>query len=161
MFLNPKTLRKYHEADETHEASNDWSSTPRCNIGLNRRVSGKGTLVVTKPENIQLIQPPMTTIGKTLIKFPLTKSVNIADEFGVAGGLFCVLKYPDSSLLKKCRLMANDWGVKYFPFSRSNLARIIAWLKKQQRLFSTLHISIDFFSPVLKLCQFNFLRWRN
>lgn len=39
--------------------------SPRCSIGLNLRVSGNGTLVVTKPENIQFIQPPITTIGKT------------------------------------------------------------------------------------------------
>ena len=43
MLLRPKTLRKYHEADETHEASSDISSIPRCSIGLKRRVSGKGT----------------------------------------------------------------------------------------------------------------------
>lgn len=115
MLLKPKTFRKYHEADDTHAASKEASSTPRCNIGLKRNVSGKGTFVVTNPENIQLIHPtknkngqviksnqeliavsgvlpPMTTIGRTLIKFPLTKSDNIADEFGVTGGLFWVLK---------------------------------------------------------------------
>lgn len=112
MLLKPKTLRKYHEADDTHAASKEASSTPRCNIGLKRNVSGKGTFVVTNPENIQLIHPteqnvihgqitpsfhianlpPITTIGKTLIKFPFTKSDSIAVEFGETGGLFWVLK---------------------------------------------------------------------
>lgn len=88
MFLKPNTLRKYQEADDTQDASNDCNSTPRWSIGLKRKVKGNGTFVVTKPENIQLIHPPITTIGKTLIKFPFTKSVNIADELGVTGGRF-------------------------------------------------------------------------
>lgn len=57
MLLKPKTFRKYQDADDTHAASKEASSTPRCNIGLKRNVSGKGTFVVTKPENIQLIHP--------------------------------------------------------------------------------------------------------
>lgn len=57
MLLRPKTLRKYQDADETHAASKEASSTPRCNIGLKRNVKGNGTFVVTKPENIQFIQP--------------------------------------------------------------------------------------------------------
>ena len=51
MLLSPKTFRKYHEADETQEASKDMSSIPLWSIGLKRRVRGKGTLVVTKPGN--------------------------------------------------------------------------------------------------------------
>jgi hypothetical protein len=43
MLLRPKTLRKYHDADDTHAASNDISSMPRCSIGLKRNVSGNGT----------------------------------------------------------------------------------------------------------------------
>lgn len=53
MLRSPKTLRKYQEAEETQAASRDPSSTPRCNIGLNRRVSGNGTLAV-KHKNIVL-----------------------------------------------------------------------------------------------------------
>lgn len=32
-------------------------------------------LLVTKPENVQLIHPPMTIIGKTFVKLPFTMSV--------------------------------------------------------------------------------------
>ena len=139
MFLNPKTLRKYQEADDTHEASNDCNSTPRWSIGLNLNVRGNGTFVVTNPENIQLIHPPITTMGRTLIKLPLTRSVSIAEELGAAGGRFCVLKYPDYSLLKKCFFMVNaDW-VKYFPFSRKRRARIIAWLENHKDIIKTLN----------------------
>lgn len=92
MLRNPNTFKKYQDADDTQAASSDANSTPRCNMGLKRNVSGNGTLVVTKPLNIQLIQPPMTTIGSTLIKLPLTMSDNMAVEFGVTGGRFCVLK---------------------------------------------------------------------
>jgi hypothetical protein len=46
MLRNPKTFKKYHEADETHDASSATSSTPLCNIGLNLRVSGNGTFAV-------------------------------------------------------------------------------------------------------------------
>lgn len=92
MLLKPKTFRKYHEAEDTQAASSEASSTPRWSIGLKRNVSGKGTFVVTKPENIQLIHPPMITIGNTLIKFPFTMSESIAVEFGLTGGRFWVLK---------------------------------------------------------------------
>lgn len=92
MLLNPNTLRKYHEADDTQAASNEASSTPLCNIGLKRKVNGKGTFVVTKPENIQLIHPPITIIGSTLMKLPLTRSESIAVELGLGGARFCVLK---------------------------------------------------------------------
>lgn len=44
MLRRPKTLRKYHEAEDTQEASRDTSSTPLCSIGLNLRVNGNGTL---------------------------------------------------------------------------------------------------------------------
>ena len=53
MLLRPKTFKKYQEADETHDASRETNSTPLCNIGLNLRVSGKGTLAVEKDENIE------------------------------------------------------------------------------------------------------------
>lgn len=48
MLRNPKTFKKYQEAELTHEASNDASSTPRCNIGLKRSVRGKGTFAKMK-----------------------------------------------------------------------------------------------------------------
>ena len=51
MLRRPKTLRKYHDADETHEASSDTSSTPRCSIGLKRSVSGNGTLAAIGKRN--------------------------------------------------------------------------------------------------------------
>lgn len=108
MLRNPNTFRKYHDALETQAASSEANSTPRCNIGLKRSVNGNGTFVVTNPENIQFIQPPMKTMGKTLMKFPLTMSDSMADEFGLTGCRFCVLKYPVSALLKKCRRIAND-----------------------------------------------------
>lgn len=92
ILRKPNTFRKYHDAEDTQAASNEANSTPRCNIGLKRSVSGKGTLVVTNPENIQLIQPPMTTMGSTLMKLPLTKSDSIAVEFWLTGLRFCVLK---------------------------------------------------------------------
>lgn len=71
MLLKPKTFRKYHEADETQDASSDINSIPRCNIGLNLNVRGNGTLVVTNPEKCQLIQPPITIMGKTFVKLPI------------------------------------------------------------------------------------------
>lgn len=46
ILRNPNTFKKYHEADDTHEASSDTSSTPLCNIGLNLNVRGKGTFAV-------------------------------------------------------------------------------------------------------------------
>ncbi|KAH9415102.1 hypothetical protein DERP_006190 [Dermatophagoides pteronyssinus] len=88
----PKTFRKYHDADDTHDASNDNSSIPRCNIGLKRNVNGNGTLVVTKPENVQLIQPPINIIGNTFVMFPFNISVIIDGSvigFGGAEFLFC------------------------------------------------------------------------
>lgn len=100
MLRKPNTFKKYQDALDTHAASSEANSTPRCNIGLNRSVSGNGTLVVTKPENIQLIQPPIKTMGSTLMKFPLTMSDSMAVEFGLTGARFCVLKYPVSALLK-------------------------------------------------------------
>src|SRR6056300_228889 len=39
-------------------------------MGLNLKVSGKGTFVVTNPEKCQLIQPPITIMGKTFVKLP-------------------------------------------------------------------------------------------
>lgn len=128
MLRKPNTFKKYHDALETQAASSEANSTPRWSIGLKRNVNGNGTFVVTNPENIQLIQPPMNTIGRTLMKFPLTMSESMADELGLTGCLFCVLKYPISALLKKFRRIANDWAVKYLPFSRNKRARIIAWL---------------------------------
>ena len=77
MLLKPKTFRKYHEADETQDASNDINSIPRCNIGLNLNVRGNGTLVVTNPEKCQLIQPPITIMGKTFVKLPKTQKIQI------------------------------------------------------------------------------------
>jgi len=44
MLLSPKTFKKYQEADETHEASSETSSTPLWSMGLKRRVNGNGTL---------------------------------------------------------------------------------------------------------------------
>lgn len=43
MLRKPKTFKKYHDADDTHEASKWDNSIPRCNIGLKRSVNGNGT----------------------------------------------------------------------------------------------------------------------
>lgn len=106
MLLRPKTFKKYQEADETHEASSETNSTPLCNIGLNLKVSGKGTLanteiinfmnseigqgnlLVTKPENAQLIHPPMMSMGRTFVTFPLSISVMVLGSvIGLGAGL--------------------------------------------------------------------------
>ena len=74
MLLKPNTFKKYQLADDTQLASRLISSIPRCSITLNRSVSGNGTLVVTKPENVQLIQPPISSIGSTLVTLPFSMS---------------------------------------------------------------------------------------
>ena len=76
------------------DASRLESSIPRCNIGLNLNVRGKGTLaestenlgslhktlvrasvLVKKPEKAQLIQPPITIMGSMFVRFPFIMSV--------------------------------------------------------------------------------------
>ena len=56
------------------------------------RVRGKGTLVVMNPENVQLIQPPMTIMGRTLVRFPFNMSIIMVGScigfFGGAVGRF-------------------------------------------------------------------------
>lgn len=81
ILRSPKTLRKYQDAELTlrrkcrnnqapndvfvylcidsalcvyHEASSDSSSIPCCNMGLKRRVSGKGTLAVQREAGREL-----------------------------------------------------------------------------------------------------------
>lgn len=169
MLRKPNTFKKYHDALETQAASSEASSTPRCSIGLKRNVNGNGTFVVTNPENIQFIQPPMITMGRTLMKFPLTMSDSMADELGLTGCRFWVLKYPASALLKKCRRIANDWAVRYLPFSRSKRARIIAWLQKHEFYIKNndweksqaIKFSWKSKLPVLDLCELNFFLWWN
>lgn len=112
----------YNSLKPYQEASRETSSTPLCNIGLNRRVNGNGTLavkskenvysvsfknhqpssmntlrltvfrfliclticfvfdnffylLVKKPENAQLIHPPITIIGNTFVTLPFSMSV--------------------------------------------------------------------------------------
>lgn len=48
MLRSPKTLRKYHDADDTQAASKYDNSTPLCNIGLKRSVKGNGTFAKLK-----------------------------------------------------------------------------------------------------------------
>ena len=43
MDLKPNTFKKYHDAEDTQEASKETNSIPLCNIGLNLKVRGKGT----------------------------------------------------------------------------------------------------------------------
>lgn len=89
--LRPKKLRKYHESEDTHLTSMSGVSIPRCNIDLNPKVRGKGSLtreriytsassctswskflkefedaLKTKPEKKKLIHP-MSTICGTII----------------------------------------------------------------------------------------------
>ena len=131
MLLRPKTLRKYQEAEETQDASSDMSSMPRCSMGLKRRVSGKGTLVVTKPEKCQLIQPPMTIMGSTLVRLPLSMSVimdgSVMGLGGAAALASCALRTPESSLLRKCLLMRKDCLGRSLPFSLRTLLRMRTW----------------------------------
>ena len=56
MLRRPKTLRKYHEADETQDASSETNSTPLCNIGLKRKVRGNGTLAEIKKQKMKNIK---------------------------------------------------------------------------------------------------------
>lgn len=46
------TMFKIDEVKPYQEASRETSSTPLCNIGLNRRVKGNGTLAVKSKENL-------------------------------------------------------------------------------------------------------------
>lgn len=93
------------------DASSDRSSIPCCNIGLKRRVSGKGTLagkkqnkpqlivniiqytrqniyhgvmylLVTNPEKVQLIHPPMRIMGSTFVTLPFIMSVSMLGSVG-------------------------------------------------------------------------------
>ncbi|XP_055633466.1 uncharacterized protein LOC129773836 [Toxorhynchites rutilus septentrionalis] len=92
--FKPNTIGKYHEADETLAALGEACSMPRCNIDLTRSLSGYGTSVVTNPENIQLIEPPIT-ICKAFMKLSLTKSNSMKMNLGLDRVRFCVSKYPD------------------------------------------------------------------
>ena len=94
----------YQETLDTQLASKDCSSMPLWSIGLNLRVRGNGTLVVTNPEKCQLIHPPTTTMGTMLVKFPLSISVIMLGSVIGFGGAVCLfvpaLRRPDSSLLR-------------------------------------------------------------
>ena len=80
-----------------HEALRVCSSIPRCSIALNLSVSGNGTLAATqqkhphhysqsdcefwfalslviKPAKVQLIQPPIRIMGRTLVSVPFNIS---------------------------------------------------------------------------------------
>ncbi|TNN56645.1 hypothetical protein EYF80_033182 [Liparis tanakae] len=68
---------------------------------------------MTNPENAQLIQPPITIMGSTLVRFPFIISVSMLTDVPVMGFLgttflLTVLKKPVSASLKKCFLIAND-----------------------------------------------------
>ena len=43
MFETDHAKIKYQDAEDTQEASSETKSTPLCNIGLKRSVSGNGT----------------------------------------------------------------------------------------------------------------------
>lgn len=133
MDLKPKTFKKYHEAEETQLASKVINSIPLWSIGLNLNVNGNGTRVVTNPENVQLIHPPIKIMGRTLVTFPLSMSVIMEGSvIGLGacpwGLLAATLKYPVSSALKKAFLIRNPWRDMYFPFSRKKRALINDWL---------------------------------
>ena len=84
-------------------------------------------LVVTKPEKCQLIQPPMTIMGSTLVRLPLSISVIMEGSvigLGCATFRCCVFRMPVSSLLKKCRRVRNVCFGRYLPFSRRLRLRI-------------------------------------
>lgn len=61
--LISKNSYKLNEMLPTQAVSKEIRSTPRWSIGLNRSVSGKGSRVVTKELNCQLIHPPTTIMG--------------------------------------------------------------------------------------------------
>ena len=85
------------------------------------------TLVVTKPEKCQLIHPPMTIMGRTLVRFPLSISVIMEGSvIGLGGATFrcCVFRMPLSSLLKKCRRIRKACFGRNLPFSRRLRLRI-------------------------------------
>ena len=63
-------------------------------IEIEKVMDGK-SLLVTNPENIQLIQPPIRTMGSTLVTLPFNMSVIMVGSvigFCDTGGRFCVLK---------------------------------------------------------------------
>ena len=49
---NPNRLRKYHDRLDTHCTSRSWVATPDCNIDLNLKVKGNGSLTVRNPVSI-------------------------------------------------------------------------------------------------------------
>ena len=51
-LLNSKKNKAETKTHSYHDASKDTSSTPLCNIGLNRRVKGNGTLAVKRKEAV-------------------------------------------------------------------------------------------------------------
>ena len=56
-------------------------------------------LLVTKPENVQLIQPPIRIMGSTFVRFPFSISVIMFGSvigFCATGARFCVLKNPET-----------------------------------------------------------------
>merc|ERR1712135_249655 len=96
-------------------------------MALNLKVSGKGTLVVMKPLKVQLIHPPITIMGRTLVRLPLSMSIIIVGScMGFLGGAegLSTLSTPVSSLLKKLRLIRNDSRGIYFPCSLNTLLLI-------------------------------------
>lgn len=85
-------------------------------------------LLVMNPENIQLIQPPIIIMGKTLVRLLLSISVIIVGSvimFCVCVlGRFCV-RYPSSSLLKAYRRTKNALRGIYLQFSLKSRERKI------------------------------------
>lgn len=83
------------------------------------------TFVVTKPEKVQLIQPPIKIIGIMLSMLPLSISL-IIDGSRAFGCAVCLSirfgKYPCSSSAKKFLRIPNELGGRTLPFSRSSLA---------------------------------------
>lgn len=55
MDRRPNTLRKYQEAEDTHDASKDTNSMPRCSMGLNLRVRGNGTLAGKEGKGVNIL----------------------------------------------------------------------------------------------------------
>ena len=66
----------------------DQAAHPSASENTSVSLPGLITLVVTKPLKCQLIQPPITIIGNTFVRFPFSMSVIIEGSvIGLGAGV--------------------------------------------------------------------------
>jgi hypothetical protein len=121
-------LRKYQDA------ANMSSSIPYSSIVLKQRVSGNRTLVMTKPENVMLIHPPIRVTRKAFVKFLFIVSVSIVGSV-IEGSTVCFpyrfLKTLSSGFQSNIFLSRKTFGKEFSIFpedtDRTQLSDTCIW----------------------------------